>query len=184
LNTRGEDMPKQSNYKRRIFLVKRTFQLKYASIITALFGLASFIVWWEMYQQIRGLYDRGIIADPEIFGLLLQISQIVLLKLAIALLLIWFLAILLSHFIAGPLYRLEKSLGILRSGDLTHRLFFRKRDQIQGMASHFNEAMDELHKIVSEDRVKLDRAIKKLAAAKVSQETIDDLKSVNKRFTI
>lgn len=177
-------MEKKLPYKRRVILIKKAFQFKYATIIVALFAISALIVWWELYQSMTGLYQHGMIEDPALMELLSQITQAVAIKLSVALIMVWALAIMLSHFIAGPIYRIEKSLGILKTGDLTHRIYLRKHDEMMSVAESFNNALDFLQESVKEDRVKLERSVRRLEEMNISTDVINDLKMVGKRFTI
>ena len=53
--------------------------------------------------------------------------------------------ILLSHQIAGPLYRFEKSLEEIARGDLTGRIHLRKTDQLKKLQSALNTALDAVN---------------------------------------
>jgi methyl-accepting chemotaxis protein len=44
-----------------------------------------------------------------------------------------------SHKLAGPLYRFEKTLENMGSGDLTHRFSLRQKDQMKSLADKINE---------------------------------------------
>ena len=44
-----------------------------------------------------------------------------------------------SHKLAGPLYRFEKTLENMSSGDLTHRFSLRQKDQMKSLADKINE---------------------------------------------
>ena len=58
-------------------------------------------------------------------------------------LLIW--ALLISNQIAGPLYRLEKTLEqILNSGDFGRRLQIRKGDSLKGLSDQINQLLDKI----------------------------------------
>lgn len=52
--------------------------------------------------------------------------------------------ILLSHRIAGPLYRFEKILGQIEEGDLTTRVSLRKTDQLMALKESLNTFIDSL----------------------------------------
>lgn len=47
--------------------------------------------------------------------------------------------IFISHKIAGPLYRFEKSLKEISGGDLTHRVKLRKKDQLSDLTDTLND---------------------------------------------
>lgn len=50
-----------------------------------------------------------------------------------------------SHKIAGPIYRLEKSLESIGNGDLSLRIKFRKNDAIERLANEINIATESLN---------------------------------------
>jgi len=52
--------------------------------------------------------------------------------------------VLLSHRIAGPLFRFEKSLNEISSGDLSVRVSLRKTDQLKEMQGALNKAFDNI----------------------------------------
>ena len=56
--------------------------------------------------------------------------------------------IFISHKIAGPLYRFEKSLKSIGRGDLTCKVALRRRDQLSGMADALNNFTSEIEKKV------------------------------------
>lgn len=55
-----------------------------------------------------------------------------------------------SHKIAGPLYRFEKSLDEMASGDLTSRFNLRANDQLEELASRINRLGENLDRAVSD----------------------------------
>ena len=57
---------------------------------------------------------------------------------------ITFISIYASHKLAGPVYRLEKILGMFGDGDLRQRVRFRKYDPIKGVEESFNRSVEGL----------------------------------------
>ncbi len=47
-------------------------------------------------------------------------------------------SVFVTHKVAGPLFKLKQYLNHVRSGDLTARIKFRKFDEMQDLAPHFN----------------------------------------------
>ena len=150
------------SYKRRKVVVKRGFQFRYAMVVLALFVLAAFMVWWETFQSLRGLADVGLIRDPQILQLLHDINKVVLTKISIALALVWFLSVLLSHYLAGPIYRIEVGLNALRSGDLIQRMHLRRYDELKPLAVLFNDTLETLRGAVREQRQAVEDAAERL----------------------
>jgi methyl-accepting chemotaxis protein len=56
--------------------------------------------------------------------------------------------IFISHKIAGPLYRFEKSLKEIGEGNLTCRVALRQKDQLSGMADALNNFTSDIEKKV------------------------------------
>ncbi len=190
-NVSGEVSVKPSvrpPFKRRIILIKRSLQMKYAAVMFILFALAAFTVWWEVYQSLSGLSDSGLITDPNLMTMVTKISTVVFMKVGALLILVWILSIALSHFVAGPIYRFETSLKTLRTGDLTHRVFLRKRDELKNLAQEFNDTINVLQTNVLNDRKKIEGLAARLQglAGKVDsaelQSIIAELKSVTASF--
>lgn len=81
---------------------------------------------------------------------------------------------MLSHRIAGPLYRFEKDLGDVGSGDLTKRINLRKTDQLTELKESLNLVIDSLDRRIA--RIK-DCALEleQLLSKKDSPEKAEDI---------
>lgn len=55
-----------------------------------------------------------------------------------------------SHKIAGPIYRLERSLESIGSGDLTLKIRFRPHDAVSGIAEEINSLTHNLNEKISD----------------------------------
>ena len=71
------------------------------------------------------------------------------------LLMVGLITIFLSHRIAGPLYRFQKSLVEMAQKNLTVRIHLRKHDEAKFIAESFNQALGELDQSLS----KIKRAV-------------------------
>lgn len=60
--------------------------------------------------------------------------------------------LVVSHKIAGPMYRFEKDIDRIGSGDLKHRINIRKGDQFQEMALALNKMVLDLNTKLSDIR--------------------------------
>lgn len=58
-------------------------------------------------------------------------------------------SIYLTHKIAGPMYRFRKSFEAVERGDLTTRIFLRKRDEAMSVANAFNHMIRTLDQSLS-----------------------------------
>jgi nitrogen fixation/metabolism regulation signal transduction histidine kinase len=61
---------------------------------------------------------------------------------------IFIAGIIISHRIAGPMYRLEKSAEAMRNGDLSVNFHIRKTDEMHDIASTLEDVVEALRKDV------------------------------------
>jgi methyl-accepting chemotaxis protein len=77
------------------------------------------------------------------------------------------LSVFISHKIAGPVYRFEKSAEELARGRLSHRVRLRSRDELKELQDKLNEMAAALQSRVSDDRRRRDlmlRGLEELSA--------------------
>jgi len=58
-------------------------------------------------------------------------------------------SIFISHKIAGPLYRLKKSLAEITAGNLNIKIKLRKNDDLKDLAEHINLLVEELRTFIN-----------------------------------
>jgi len=183
----------RTGYKRRTILINNSLQLRYTLLTLALVSLACFMVWWETYCSLSGMVRTQLLTDPLLMTLLKRISVLVFIKVFLLLTLVALFSIMISHYFAGPIFRIEKSLQVLQSGDLTHRIRLRKRDALKQIGTAFNKALDFLHDKAKEDSEKLESSnlrlleiSKRLNKEEANQinEVVEKLKTVGKSFKL
>ena len=79
-----------------------------------------------------------------------------------------FIAIYLSHRVAGPLYRLKQSMQQVGAGDLSILIKFRATDELQDLKDEFNEMVNNLRERV---KIQLRKEIKPAKAPAVGKQT-------------
>ncbi|MFZ3072043.1 MAG: methyl-accepting chemotaxis protein [Thermodesulfobacteriota bacterium] len=70
--------------------------------------------------------------------------------------------ILVSHKIAGPLYRFETVLDIIKHGDLSHRFNLRSSDELMELANGLNSFTETFDKKVSDIKTEI-KALREIA---------------------
>jgi len=68
-----------------------------------------------------------------------KVNLIILIALPVTLFVIWFMALELSHRIAGPLYRLEKELNERIEGKKSGPIQLREKDELKALADKINK---------------------------------------------
>lgn len=181
-------------YRRKTLLVKRAFQIKYSLVSLALFGAAAFLVWWEFYNGFHHVVDQGLMGSEQAIRIFDGLGRLLLIKVFIAMGLVWSLSIVLSHYLAGPIYRFEASLKLLKAGDLVHRVHLRDKDELKELAAAYNEAIESLQGRIEADQDVIRDVISKLetltltegsedTAAKI-QAAANRLKDISSGFSV
>lgn len=137
-------------FRRKNVMIKRSFQTKFAARFCILVLLEVLIMVMLLGAMTSGTLTSGfrgaefrIEKTSEFF-----MNAIVLAGLAAGVLM-WLIGMLMfvlfSHRLAGPLYRLEKSLETIRGGDLTHRVNLRKTDELGALAAELDRLTQTLN---------------------------------------
>lgn len=133
-------------------LLENAFKLRFGlklCLFTLLGGAAVLILLYLTLSRSLGpsygsaiytIHDLKIRILPLIFASSYSIFMLAITTGAIAI-----ISVLFSHRIAGPLYRIEKNLESIASGDLTVNTRFRGMDQLNVLANDLNEMVRSLN---------------------------------------
>ncbi len=154
-------MTKKTIHKRRNYFINKQVQGIYALFLIMSVGIISLLVSMEIlrsfYHSFGGGNGESFFANINTF---FMIKVVVLLLLGS--LLIGALSLFASHRIAGPIFRLNKSLKNITKGNYDERLSFRKNDYFQEIAKNFNDMADSFeHKLTTENNA-IDKMSSKL----------------------
>lgn len=152
-------------FKRRQYIVARKFQLKYTSLILLLMFITAGFCSYAIYYTTMLLFgDKLASVYPQ--GQLVSIVNTVNLRIFLSMILISPLVgafgIYLSHKIAGPIYRIEKFLGTMGTGDLTGRITLRKGDELVSLADAINRLVGSLSSSFTTEKTHLENSLKEL----------------------
>lgn len=140
-------MPIESgkHYKRTQFLVAKKFQLQYVGLILGLMFVTAFLCAYVAYytslvylgEKLANVYPQG-----RLVAIIKTVNIRMLFSVLLVSPLVAVFALFLSHRIAGPMFRMEKTLSGIASGDLTPRthLVLRKNDEFVPIANGINKA--------------------------------------------
>ena len=73
-----------------------------------------------------------------------KINVILLIGLPVISILLLFWGLVISHRIAGPVYRLEQDLKKIAEGDFSLRIKLRKKDEFASIAKAINKVLDKV----------------------------------------
>ncbi|MBZ0167187.1 MAG: methyl-accepting chemotaxis protein [Candidatus Omnitrophica bacterium] len=133
--------------KRRNYFIKPRFQINFISKFVALILLEFVLIMtWVMTLSSNTMttgYHNSILTVEKTWAFysvpFLLMSGIIVLAIAIVGMTAF---ILLSHRIAGPLYRFERDLERVGAGDLTTRINLRRTDQLDEVQLSLNKLID------------------------------------------
>ncbi len=116
------------------------FQIKYCLIIIVVFCCANFLLYLLMNKTLSGSYLESLrtlyFLDQN---LPFYLSIIALLQIFFILVLTLIITLLVSHQIAGPIFRYEKVLGRISAGQYPEQISTRSTDQLKPMVDSLND---------------------------------------------
>jgi len=157
-------VPAQEGYKkqRRQLFIKKDFQLKIILIIlltVIIFANISGIIIYSFFTRSLGtqaILDYVGARDPSEI-----ILQVILITEAIGIIVVFFITLFISHNLAGPIYKIEKTLSQVAEGDLSETINLRKGDEFQELAIELNSAIEGIREKVET----MDSAVRELEKA-------------------
>ncbi len=151
----------QRTWRRRNYFIRKDFQGKFVLrfFLTILIGAVIFASIFSLLSAntITMTYEDAILkVDKTPRALFVEIVRaygvyILLLGLGISL-----VSLFLSHRIAGPVFRLEKTLEEMAKGNLSLRITLRRKDELKELATSMNGLMSSLSERIRDVRGRAD----------------------------
>lgn len=168
--------------RRKVFIKKR-FQADFAVKFLVLIALEAVLAIGLFVYLSRGTLITGftgsevvVARTDEYFLPTLLLTNLVVIGVTA---LVGFVVLLLvSHKIAGPLWRFERSLEELEGGNLEHRFNLRSRDQMHELAARMNEVCGVMDDKVSEIQARVRTLDSVLQGADVSEAARKELEGL------
>jgi len=140
-------MPAKPAFRRRRLLIKKGLQLRYiglifiALILTSIVtGYTVFATGWTLFgQKLASVYPQG-----RLLHVLRGINMALVRNLIFVSPIIFILGLLFSHKIAGPLYRIEKTIDEIAKGSLGLKIKLRRGDELKDLAEVVNGLTENL----------------------------------------
>ncbi|HUK55513.1 MAG TPA: hypothetical protein VLY20_02510 [Nitrospiria bacterium] len=138
------------------FLIDRTFQIKWMLKIFLLTAAVSLIIGWTIFYavwdatttQLKGLVAQAVLKQDQVIPISSTIkSSIATALLARGFILIFIVAvfsIFLTHRVAGPIYKIKKTIRLVRDGRSSERVVLRKHDEFKDLGQEINTLIEFL----------------------------------------
>ena len=159
----------------------KSFQYKYSIFVMWIVIVSMLVTALIVYNTcinylITTAQDEGVISSESIEGLNLTLIKYLIAPAIVACLVCFLLSIMISHRVAGALFRIEMYLNQMSEGNLPDKIQFRDDDAVPEIGESFNKMLrhlyevksgvDELEKIMLDAEFNKKKTLKKLAELK------------------
>ena len=160
--------------RRRQYIIKKGLQFRYIGLVFGLALLTSLVTGWTVFatgwhflgEKLASVYPQGRLVY------VLRVTNLALIRnLLLISPLVFILALLFSHRIAGPVYRIGKTLEDISKGNLGLKIRLREGDELVDLADMINNLTENFNKTIVLDKdiaIKIEKdleEIKKLASS-------------------
>jgi len=140
--------------RKKIF-VQKSLQLKYLALVlftilglTSVFVLTLYFTHWSLLTSNQ--------SNPQLYAAaekaFQKIDNLLMIEIPIVVLIATLASIIVSHKIAGPVFRLQKIADEVARGDLTHNVRLRGDDELKNLSSAFNTVIGNINLLVTKDK--------------------------------
>ena len=177
----------KTTYKRKKYFIKKGYQFRFilrfcvlillgAIISTGLLLLFSKASLTSTFNQSRLVIEN---TARAIFPAVLLTNLITLGLISLATILV---LLFLSHKLAGPLFRFEKEIKEIATGDLSKQISLRKNDQIKEMAESLNLMTTSLRRKLLVIQKEIAELSSPNSGYTLSDDVTERLKQINNRI--
>ena len=150
-----KDNKSGQQFQRKTILIKKHLQYKYMMLIFISVFVAFLIVGLDIIWTVSNFVGQHPMLQPlldDIFSM----APLFMMKVVMYLVIVIIVSSVISHRMAGPIFKFEKSSKIVANGDLTHRVWLRKGDHLVDLKDSFNLMVESLHNIIKSDKIIID----------------------------
>jgi methyl-accepting chemotaxis protein len=122
-------------------MIMPRFQLKFSLGVFALLTLAVLLIWGMGSRYVAHLESAGMIGRADVQSYRDIVTTVVVRSAVLVLIFAFGAAVAFSHLIAGPVYRMERTLDRMREGDISMRFKIRPYDELQELAQALDGAV-------------------------------------------
>ena len=134
-------------FQRKTILIKKKLQYHYMALIFLSVLVAFLIVGLDLIWTVSKVVNDHPMMQPlleDLFGM----APLFVLKIVMYMVIVLIVSAVVSHRMAGPIYKFEKGCSTVASGDLTYRANLRKGDQLTDLQDQFNNMMGVVNEVV------------------------------------
>ncbi|MDT8287395.1 MAG: methyl-accepting chemotaxis protein [Elusimicrobiales bacterium] len=156
-------------FQRKTILIKKGLQYRYMALITMSVLVAFLIVGLDLIWTLSKLVNERPMMQPMLEEMA-SMGPLFLIKMVMYMIIVLIMSAVVSHRMAGPIFKFEKSCATLAEGDLTYRVWLRKGDHLEDLQEQFNNMAAALQRSVKESKGAVDGVKTRLEAAAAKPE--------------
>ncbi len=145
----SKDSKSAPQFQRKTILIKKRLQYRYMALIMMSVLVAFLIVGLDLMWTIAKLINDHPMMQPLLDDMV-AMAPLFFLKILVYMVIVLIVSAVVSHRMAGPIFKFEKSCSTVAAGDLTHRVYLRKGDHLTELQEHFNNMVEAVHASVRE----------------------------------
>lgn len=138
-----------AQFQRKTILIKKHLQYRYMALLFICVLLGFLISALDILWTIADVVNKHPMMQPlldEMSGMLPLFG----LKIAMYMIMVLIVSAVISHRMAGPIFKFEKSCATVAEGDLTHRVYLRQGDQLTDLQDQFNNMTGAFNEVARE----------------------------------
>ena len=140
---------KSAQFQRKTILIKKGLQYRYMALIFASVLAGFIVIWLDVIWTIADVVNKHPMMQ-SMLGELGDMAPMFAIKMLMFLGIVLIVSLVVSHRMAGPIFKFEKSCDTVAEGDLTHRVYLRQGDHLMDLQEHFNNMVSAMHEAVKE----------------------------------
>lgn len=136
--------PAAPQFKRRTIFIKKKLQFSYMLLIILSVLAGLLIMAFELTFTLNDIFDKYPVLLQPIYDVFPSIAFGFIYKIVIYVIFVVLISAIVSHKMAGPVYRFEQTCKAIAKGDFSQRVHLRKGDQLMDLQDEFNHMMDRI----------------------------------------
>ncbi|WP_428053589.1 HAMP domain-containing protein [Candidatus Avelusimicrobium facis] len=135
---------KGNQFKRRTIFIKKGLQFRYMTLIILSVLAGLMIMAFELTFTLSDIFDNYPVLLQPLYDNFPTIAYGFIYKIVIYVVFVVLISAILSHKMAGPVYRFEQTCKAIAKGDFSQRVHLRKGDDLTDLQDEFNKMMDRV----------------------------------------
>ncbi len=142
----------KTQFKRRTIFIKKNLQFRYMTLIVLSVLAGLLIMSFELVFTLNEIFDQHPVLLQPLYDHFPSLAYGFIYKIIIYVIFVILISAILSHRMAGPVYRFEQTCKAIAKGDFSQRVRLRKGDQFTELQDDFNKMMDRVEEEINKNK--------------------------------